>query len=210
MAQSIYLNEEIGSRAREAVNFARENAGEREAVVDKRTVLVDALRRNLSFTTYEAVVDEFTRNIKTGNLIQIIRNPGIDELTTSQTVAMEQNNLRTVVAGKETQTLILEQEELGPLIQEITNKQGITLNDAQREVVETLLSSQDRIIGLEGRAGTGKTTTLSVLREAVERCGYEVEGFAPTGAAADLLAESGIRTSTLQMFVSTSSTVAYQ
>ncbi|HKR15330.1 MAG TPA: MobF family relaxase [Pyrinomonadaceae bacterium] len=199
---------EIRSRAREAVNFAIENAGEREAVVDKRTVLVDALRRNLSFTTYEAVLDEYSRNIKTGNLIRIVRNPGIEEVTTSQTVAMEQNNIRTVVAGKETQTPILEQEQLGPLLQEITNQQGITLNDAQREAVETILSSQDRIIGLEGRAGTGKTTTLSILREAVEYCGYEVEGFAPTGAAADLLGESGIRTSTLQMFVASSPTTS--
>lgn len=198
--------DEIKSRAREAVNFARENAGEREAVVDKRAVLVDALRRNLSLTTYEAVVDEFTKNIETGNLIRIIRNPGIEELTTSETVATEQSNIRTVIAGKGTQIPILQQQHLGPLIQEITNKQRITLNDAQREAVETILASQDRIIGLEGRAGTGKTTTLSVLREAVERHGYEVEGFAPTGAAADLLAESGIRTSTLQMFVSTSPT----
>lgn len=206
---SITLPEdEIRSRAREAVNFARENAGEREAVVDKRTVLVDSLRRNLSFTTYEAVVEEFTRNVETGNLLQIIRNPGIEELTTSQTVAMEQSNLRTVVAGKETQRPILEQKQLGPFIQEITNKQGITLNDAQREAVETILSSQDRIVGLEGLAGTGKTTTLSVLRAAVERCGYEVEGFAPTGAAADLLAESGIRTSTLQKFVFSSQTAS--
>jgi conjugative relaxase-like TrwC/TraI family protein len=203
-----FPEDELRSRAREAVNFARENAGEREAVVDKRTVLVDALRRNLSLTTHEAVLDEFSRAIKTGNLIQIIRNPGIEELTTSATVAMEQSNLRMVVAGKETQTPILEEQQLGPLIQEITNKQGLTLNDAQREAVETILGSQDRIIGLEGRAGTGKTTTLSVLREIVERCGYEVEGFAPTGAAADLLAESGIRTSTLQMFVSTSPTTS--
>ena len=202
------LDDDIRARARESVTFARENAGDREAVVDKRTVLVDALRRNLSFTTYEAVVDEFSRNVESGNLIRIIRNPGIEELTTSQTVAMEQSNIRTVVAGKETQTPVLEQEQLGPFIQDITNKQGITLNGAQREAVEMILGSQHRIIGLEGLAGTGKTTTLSVLREAVESCGYEVEGFAPTGAAADLLAESGIPTSTLQQFVFSSQTAS--
>jgi len=65
-----------------------------------------------------------------------------------------------------------------------------------------ILKSPDRIVGLEGRAGTGKTTTLSVVRDAVERRGYEVEGLAPTGTAADLLSESGIRTCTLQKFVS--------
>jgi len=42
-------DEEIKSRAQAAVTFARENAGEREAVVDKRRVMVDALRRNLCF-----------------------------------------------------------------------------------------------------------------------------------------------------------------
>lgn len=70
--------------------------------------------------------------------------------------------------------------------------------------MQTILESHDRIVGLQGLAGTGKTTTLAFLTEAAERQGYEVEGFAPTGAAADLLAESGIKTSTLQKFVATS------
>src|SRR5215212_7293626 len=38
--------EQVQSRAQESLTFARENAGAREAVVDKRTVLVDAFRRN--------------------------------------------------------------------------------------------------------------------------------------------------------------------
>jgi hypothetical protein len=195
--------EQIKSRARESVTFARENAGERQAVVDKRNVLVDALRRNLGLTTYGAVLDEFARNIDNGNLIRITRNPGIDEVTTSQTVAMEQSNIKTVSDGRRTQTAILEGEQVGPVLRAVTERQRITLNERQREALETILGSTDRIIGLEGLAGTGKTTTLSVLREAAERCGFVVQGFAPTGTAADLLAESGIRTSTLQKFVAT-------
>jgi conjugative relaxase-like TrwC/TraI family protein len=196
--------EQIESRARESVTFAKENAGEREAVVDKRNVLIDALRRNLGLTTHEAVINEFSKNIDNGNFIRITRNPGIDEVTTSQTVAMEQSNIRTVINGKGTQTAIVEQQQLDPLLRGITERQTITLNERQRGAVETILESTDRIIGLEGLAGTGKTTTLSVLREAAERCGYAVQGFAPTGTAADLLAESGIRSSTLQKFVATS------
>jgi conjugative relaxase-like TrwC/TraI family protein len=198
-----FPDDEIRSRAKESLTFARENAGEREAVVDKRKVLVDALRRNLGFTSYEAVINEFDRNIDNGNFIPISRNPGLDEVTTSRTMAMEQSNIRNVVAGKGTQIPILEGQRLGPLIDTITTKQGIVLNETQRGAVETILGSRDRIIGFEGLAGTGKTMTLRVLREAAERCGYAVQGFAPTGVAADLLAESGIRTSTLQKFVST-------
>jgi len=47
-------------------------------------------------------------------------------------------------------------------------------------------------------AGSGKTTTLAVIREGVESEGYRVEGFAPTSRAANKLAEAGIETSTLQ------------
>ena len=195
--------DEIRSRAKEAVTFARDNAGEREAVVDQRKVLVDALRRNLGLTSYDAVLNEFERNIANGNLIRICRNPGIDEVTTSQTVAMEQSNIKTVTAGKGNQTAIVAREQLDALVGTIAAKQGITLNDRQCEAVKTMLGSTDRIIGLEGLAGTGKTTTLSVFREAAERCGYAIRGFAPTGTAADLLSESGIRTSTLQKFVAT-------
>src|SRR5215212_962405 len=100
-------DEQITMRAQESVTFARENAGEREAVVDKRKVLVDALRRNLGLTTHQAVISEFEKNLDNGNFIRITRNPGIDELTTSRTVAMEQSNIRTVIAGKQTQTPIL-------------------------------------------------------------------------------------------------------
>src|ERR1051326_1563565 len=142
--------EQTRSRAQESVTFARENAGEREAVVDKRTVLVDALRRNLGLTTYEAVVGEFGRNIKNGNFIQITRNPGIDEITTSRTVAMEQANIKTVVAGRGSQIAILESERLESVLSSISERQKLTLNERQRGAVATILRSTDRIIGLQG------------------------------------------------------------
>src|SRR2546429_9978244 len=53
-------------------------------------------------------------------------------------------------------------------------------------------------MALEGVAGAGKTTSLAVVREAAEREGYKVEGFAPTSRAAQKLAEAEIESSTLQ------------
>jgi len=75
------------------------------------------------------------------------------------------------------------------------------LNDNQREAVEQILMSRDQVIGLQGGAGTGKTTALSVLREAAQTEGYEVRGFAPTTRATKQLAESGIQSETLQKFI---------
>src|SRR5205807_3539045 len=53
-----YSQDDITTRAQEAVTFARDNATEREAVTDMRNVMADALRRNMGLTTYEAVARE--------------------------------------------------------------------------------------------------------------------------------------------------------
>jgi ATP-dependent exoDNAse (exonuclease V) alpha subunit len=72
------------------------------------------------------------------------------------------------------------------------------LNENQRAAVQEILANRDRVMALEGAAGTGKTTALTVVRDAAEREGYVVEGFAPTSRAAHRLAEAGIETSTIQ------------
>jgi ABC-type dipeptide/oligopeptide/nickel transport system ATPase component len=60
-----------------------------------------------------------------------------------------------------------------------------------------ILGSRDRIMGLEGKAGTGKTTTLKAVCEAAKKAGFQVEGLAPTSRAALNLADAEIPTKTL-------------
>jgi ATP-dependent exoDNAse (exonuclease V) alpha subunit len=72
------------------------------------------------------------------------------------------------------------------------------LNHSQRQAVDDIMVSREKILGLDGVAGAGKTTTLAVIREAAEAEGYRVEGFAPTSRATQKLAEAGMETSTLQ------------
>jgi len=72
------------------------------------------------------------------------------------------------------------------------------LSKSQLAAVDEIFLSREKIVGLDGVAGAGKTTTLAVIREGVEAEGYRVEGFAPTSRAALKLSEAGMRTSTLQ------------
>ena len=72
------------------------------------------------------------------------------------------------------------------------------MSESQRKAVEQILSSRDQVTALEGVAGAGKTTSIAAIREAAERHGYKVEGFAPTSRAAQKLGEAGIESSTLQ------------
>ena len=68
------------------------------------------------------------------------------------------------------------------------------------------LETGNFVIDIQGFAGSGKTTTLSVIRSAAESQGYQVEGFAPTSRAARQLGDAGVEAGTLQGFLARSAT----
>lgn len=73
----------------------------------------------------------------------------------------------------------------------------VTLGPDQRHAVEQLAASTDPVSVLIGPAGTGKTYTLSVVREAFEAAGYRLVGAAPSArAAAELELDAAIESHT--------------
>ncbi|MDR1926317.1 MAG: relaxase domain-containing protein, partial [Endomicrobium sp.] len=77
-----------------------------------------------------------------------------------------------------------------------------TLNDNQKHTVEFILKSKDQFIGIQGYAGVGKTYTIKALNEKLNEKGYSIIGLAPTNSATATLAEeAGIKTRTLQSFL---------
>jgi ATP-dependent exoDNAse (exonuclease V) alpha subunit len=119
------------------------------------------------------------------------------QFTTAKTIEAEHEIIRRVREG---------QNDIEPVLlrpQAIAHAdQHPHLNPAQKTVLEDVLSSPDRIQGIQGFAGSGKTTTLTAIRSAAENQGYQVEGFAPTSRAARQLNEAGIEAQTLQGFLS--------
>ena len=87
---------------------------------------------------------------------------------------------------------------VSPQVRIATEDRHPELNASQRQAVDEIFLSREKVVGLDGIAGAGKTTTLSVIREGAEAEGYRVEGFAPTSRAAQKLGEAGMETSTLQ------------
>ena len=63
------------------------------------------------------------------------------------------------------------------------------LNEGQKEAVKTVLAGKDRVVAVQGYAGTGKTTMLKRLRALGESRGYRTIGLAPSASAAKTLAE---------------------
>ena len=197
-ARQQQVQPERNAHAREAVTFARQSVFEREAVVDERRILRDAMRRGMGETTYREIRTEFEARRIAGDF-QIVDSPKYASgrrFTTPEAIAAERANVEFMLHGRNAVEPILSAEQA----QEQARSRDF-LNEPQRRVIEETLNSADRVHGLQGRAGTGKTTVLQSIREGAEKSGYTVEGFAPTSRAAAQLREAGIDAGTLQSFL---------
>jgi conjugative relaxase-like TrwC/TraI family protein len=184
------------ARAQEAVTYARDRNIEREAVVDERELIRDALRRSMGESTFREVRENLEHRFRSGEFIEVGRESpnGADRtLTTREMLDYERDNIARMQTGRERHDPLVSEEAR----QELSGKFG-HLSNGQRRAVEEILSNQDQLVGLEGVAGAGKTTSLAAIREAAEHQRYQVEGLAPTSRAAHQLEEAGIHSSTLQ------------
>jgi conjugative relaxase-like TrwC/TraI family protein len=188
----------LPQRVREAVTFSRDKNFEREAVVDERLLVRDALRRGMGEIIYSEVRANLNARIASGEFQAVERPHSMPgrKFTTAQTIEAEREILRRVQEGQRQVQPILGRPQAYRVSEDHPH-----LNRAQKAVVEEVLSSTDRVQGIQGYAGSGKTATLAVLRTAAEARGYEVQGFAPTSRAARQLREAGIEAGTLQGFL---------
>jgi conjugative relaxase-like TrwC/TraI family protein len=185
-------------RVRESLTFSRDKNFEREAVVDERALIRDGLRRGMGEITHAQVRANLETRLASGEF-QIVERPQSvqgRQFTTAKTIEAEQEIVRSMRVG---------QNQVEPVLSRpraiVVADHNPPLNAAQKSVVEEVLSAPDRIQAIQGFAGGGKTTALTVVREAAESQGYQVEGFAPTSRAARQLKEAGIKAGTLQSFL---------
>jgi conjugative relaxase-like TrwC/TraI family protein len=196
--------EETEKRAREAVTFAEEHVYEREAVAARTEIEKQALRRSWGQTTYEAIKAEIEKRIDAGELVEIDRGRG-PEMTSREMIELERDNLQRMQEGQGRNRPPVKASVVDFRIREAAKTtSGVRLNESQHKALREILTSEDQVTGLQGYAGAGKTTTLTTLRGALEERGYDVYGLAPLTRAANLLTESGIKTTTLQQFIQSS------
>ena len=178
-----------------AMTFSKERNLEREAVVDERELLRDALRRSMGEATFTEVRSEFEKRIGAGEFIGVEKKSGAPgrAFTTEEMIGYERETIQMMREGENKYTALASFETRREIEADHSH-----LGQNQRAAVEQILASRDQVTALEGVAGAGKTTSLAVVREAAEREGYKVKGFAPTSRAAQKLAEAGIESSTLQ------------
>ena len=72
-------------------------------------------------------------------------------------------------------------------------KNGMTLTASQKAAVDNILYSTNKYNIVQGDAGTGKTKSINLINEFLEKKGYEIIGASHTGKATEVLKDSDIK-----------------
>ena len=188
----------------EAVARAVAHVAERRTTIPEAEIRAVALGHAPGRYTLAQVDAAIARLVRSGALIEVERR-GMDRaFVTDRAVKAERRVLAAMRAGRGKGTALANGETVEKRLD------GSRLTEGQREAVRTVLLSKDLVIGVQGHAGSGKTTMLRAVKEllgdtravdtrAVDR---KIQGLAPSAAAARVLArEAGIPTRTLQYFL---------
>jgi ATP-dependent exoDNAse (exonuclease V) alpha subunit len=191
--------EKTQEKSQSAVTFARDRLSERSAVFEHFEVIRDALRHTHGRARLPDIEAELARQKEQGKFIEVqhIRpNAPAARYTTPQLIEMERETIGRVRAG---------QGQMQPTAtvdySTIIGRFGDRLNEDQRRPVYEALNTKDQIFGIQGGAGTGKTTALSTVRQLAEQHDYQTHGLGPTSRAAKELKKAGIGSETLQAYL---------
>ena len=191
------------SPADAAMAWAVEHLSEREAVFAKTDLLAAALAWKPGSVTIGEAEAAVARLEKDGTLHPCGLPAWGESLTTDKAVANEKETIALMERGQGAARPVMRSWIAGPLLH------NGRLTVGQKEAVKTILSSKDRVVGVQGYAGTGKTTMLDRARQLAAKSGYRTIGVAPSASAArTLAAEAGIETETLQRFLARNAGIA--
>ena len=191
------------SPAAEAVAWALAHLSEREAVFARTDLFAAALAHAPGAVAVGEAEREVAALEKAGALHAVDLPGAEDSLATDRTVAEERETVALWRAGEGRGRAPMR----GWQVQGHLSRGPLTAG--QKEAVKLILSAKDRTVGVQGFAGTGKTTMLNRARALAEKKGWRMTGLAPSASAAETLAtEAGIPTETLQRFLARNAGVA--
>lgn len=188
--------EKTAQIASNVVTYACKHLAEREAVFS-HDALFDVAKcyalGQVGYTDIRAAID---KAYTSGELLHAATLDGKLHATTQEALDLERSNIELVQQGKDAITPIMPRATAECVVM------SRSLTMGQMDAIKLILSTSDQIIGVQGFAGTGKTTMLATVKELAELKGYTIKGMAPTAPAAETLSkELGIDTQTVDKFI---------
>ncbi|EEE2139453.1 AAA family ATPase, partial [Salmonella enterica subsp. enterica serovar Beaudesert] len=181
-----------------------------EAVFTHDEVLKEATRLALGNALPGDIEQVLRAMINSGELLPRIARKGDGEAayTTPAAFEKEREMVLTMLSGKESRQAAGDIASINAYIDKFEAEKTAEFGSAfafssdQRLAIVDAATNKDLVSGIQGFAGTGKTTLLQCLIGYGESKGFSFKGLAPTGSATETLAkETGIPASTVDSFL---------
>ena len=169
----------------EAVKSATRHLGERDSVFSKHQTRLEALRAGMGGATLDQIDQALCD--RAAGLIDV----GAGRLTTLEALYREQEILARARGGAGAAKPLMSGDQADSFMAARERAQGFAFSAGQRQALALALTSPDRVTGIVGAAGAGKTTSMAGFVEAAKARGYGVVGIAPSAAASQELKGAG-------------------
>lgn len=181
-----------------AVDYAIRHLSERETVWEEKALYKVAMSYGTGEVRFVHIVSQIEKLKKEGVLlIAKTHLKGFEKpLTTKAALDKEIETINIMNKGK---------SFVRPLctIQEVERYLSHkSLNNGQKEALKLILITKDRVVGVQGYAGVGKTYMLQHAKVLASQTGYNISGLAPSASAVKTLRDdAGISSETIHKFL---------
>jgi conjugative relaxase-like TrwC/TraI family protein len=184
---------------REALSLAVEHFSERETSFSAQELETHSLTQYQHAGLFDAsdVRAEIEARVAAGRLLGLFDEKGEARYTTHELRNVEKETIALMLEGQETAAPLATAEE----VQKALAEDGRTLNEGQAGAFSFVAQGRDRVIGMPGRAGAGKSYVFSKLGKLAEEKVTRVRAFAPTLSAVETLRGEGLDAGTVQRFL---------
>ena len=172
-----------------AVDYAIEHLSERQAAVTENQLVQTALGAGMGYVNANDIYTDLRQREAKG---EILRQNG--QVTTREMLDAEKHILSMALSGRGQTLPIADRDRV------TASLDGSSLNTGQRQAVELIATSPDRVVGVQGRAGTGKTFMLAEVKRIAEVNDFKLVGLGPSGRAVQELSDAGVESRTIASF----------
>jgi conjugative transfer relaxase protein TraI len=184
----------------DAMYYAMRHLAEREAVFTHKDLMKTAMQYAMGNVTEKQLTEVAVEMEKAGIILREKRSDGT-LWTTAEAVKFEREILDLATRDKGSLRPIASDALL------LKYCDPHSLRPEQIQAIKTITQSHDRVLSIQGRAGTGKTTMMVTLndvlssKELLDEGGYQLHGIAPTNKAVKELRVRGITAQTVDSFL---------
>ena len=191
--QKKITDEVIAEMERETFAFTKEQL--------KKRIMSAGVLQNIDEKRAEKLINENEKLVNLGN--KELENGTIKQFfTTEKNINIEDNIIAKMNQEKGVIKTALAEEKSEKLLAEICKNGGYMPNREQVNAIHHILTNKDRIVGVQGLAGTGKTYSFALVKKMADHENIEVKGICFTGKASEgLQADSGIESTTIHSFL---------